>query len=112
MASAHFNTTDDTLVELTQLPPVKTTEKPIGQHPGLRFKHYAGSGAISFVWMYRNKQRKQRKMTLGKFSPDFGIKQAVTAMTRYKAQVEGGFDPQQPAEARIRTVGRSRACSS
>ena len=38
--------TDDTLVELTQQPPAKTTEKAIGQYPGLRFKHYAGSGAI------------------------------------------------------------------
>jgi integrase len=102
MADPH-STTDDMLREMTRNPPVKTTDINIPQVKGLRVRHFAGSGSISFFHLYRFDGR-QRKQVLGKFRRKFGIDEAAEKLGDVKDRIAAGIDPQPKAEDAVITV--------
>jgi integrase len=95
--------TDDLLREMTRNPPVKTTDINIPQVKGLRARHFAGSGTVSFFHLYRFDGR-QRKQVLGKFRRKFGIDEAAEKLADEKDRIASGIDPQPKDEQPVITV--------
>ena len=80
--------TDDMLRELVQMPPPQTVEKSVPQFKGLRFKHQAGTGTITFTWQYRI-GGKQRKKTLGTFAKGMRLEDVADELDT--AKLHGGL---------------------